>query len=393
MRVLAVSTWCPVPPDNGSRLRAFHLLGALTQRHDVTLVTFTDGNLPGATLDGLRALASHVETVAASPFVQGPLTVRGLLSSTPRSLIQAHHSGMQERVDRLATQCDVALGLQLSAAVYLRGLTIPKVFEEAEAGTLRDQPADARGLERVRRSLMWRKSARFMRRLIGQFERTTVVSARERSLLVDLGVDPARVVVIPNGVDDRDLVRSRPPRTRRIIYPGALTYAANLDAVRAFLETTWPRLRSIPALEFVVTGSLDGVDLSTLPPHDDVRFTGRVNDVKALIAESAAVVVPLRTGGGTRLKILEAMALGTPVISTAKGAEGLDVTDGEHLLLAHAPDDWVRQLTALLDTPALDERLSRAGRAFVARHHRWTVNGEALNQTLEEARAERGRTS
>lgn len=89
MRVLAVSTWCPVPPDNGSRLRAYHLLRALSQRHDVTLVTFADGELSRATRDGLRSLVTRVEVVTGSPFVQGTLTARGLLSTMPRSLVQA----------------------------------------------------------------------------------------------------------------------------------------------------------------------------------------------------------------------------------------------------------------------------------------------------------------
>lgn len=387
MRLLVVSTWCPVPPDNGSRLRAYHLLRTLAQRHDVTLVTFADGELPRATRDALRALVSRVEVIAASPFTRGTLNTRGLFSATPRSITQSHHEGMQQVVNRLAPHCDVALALQVPAACYLRHLAVPKVFEEAEVGVLHDAARHASGLARTRRWLTWRKTARFMRGLTGQFESTTVVSVRERQLLVDIGVDPSRLVVVPNGVDERDLLQPRRPRVARLIYPGALTYAANFDAVREFLQTTWPLLKQRTGLEFVVTGSLDGVDLKSLPQHDGVRFTGRVDDVKTLIAESTAVVVPLRVGGGTRLKILEAMAIGTPVISTSKGAEGLDVVPGEHLLIADTPASWTQHAFALLDNPAMLQRLSDAGRAVVARHYRWTDSAATLDTILEAARA------
>jgi len=387
MKLLVVSTWCPVPPDNGARLRAYHLLRVLAQRHDVTLVTFADGELPRSTRDGLRALASRVEVVTGSPFAQGPLSMRGLFSTTPRSLTQAHHPGMQQAVQRLAPHCDVALGLEITAAIYLQHLTVPKVFEEAEVGMLRDQVSRATGLARPRRWLMWRKTAHFMRGFTCQFERTTVVSGHERSLLIDIGADPSRLVVVPNGVDERDLLLPARPRLARIIYPGSLTYSANFDAVREFLQTTWPLLKTRPGLEFMVTGSLDGVDLGSLPPHDGVRFTGRVDDVKALIAESTAVVVPLRVGGGTRLKILEAMAIGTPVVSTSKGAEGLELVPGAHLLVADTPESWTQHVLSLLDDPALLHRLSETGRTVVARHYRWAQSAAALEDALEDARS------
>ncbi len=387
MRVLAVSTWCPVPPDNGSRLRAYHLLRALSQRHDVTLVTFADGELSRATRDGLRSLVTRVEVVTGSPFVQGTLTARGLLSTMPRSLVQAYHPGMEQAVHRLAPHCDVALGLQITAAIYLRRLHVPKVFEEAEVGVLHDQTRQSSGLASLRRWLMWRKTARFMRTLTQEFERTTVVSGHERSLLIDIGADPARLAVVPNGVDERDLLHPSRPRLARIIYPGSLTYSANFDAVREFLQTTWPMLRQRTGLEFMVTGALDGVDLASLPSREGVTFTGRVDDVKTLIAESTAVVVPLRVGGGTRLKILEAMAIGTPVISTSKGAEGLELVPGEHLLVADTPSSWQQHVSALLDDHSLVQRLSSAGREVVTRHYRWTASAATLESILEDARS------
>jgi polysaccharide biosynthesis protein PslH len=107
--------------------------------------------------------------------------------------------------------------------------------------------------------------------------------------------------------------------------------------------------------------------------------------VKALIAESTAVVVPLRVGGGTRLKVLEAMAIGTPVVSTSKGAEGLELVPGDHLLIANTPESWTQHVFSLLDDPALGHRLSEAGRTVVARHYRWTQSAAMLESILQDA--------
>jgi glycosyltransferase involved in cell wall biosynthesis len=395
LKVLVVSTWCPFPADNGSRIRAYHLLSELSSRHEITLLTFTEGLPPAEVRAGLRTTVARVELVDGTAFVRGPLSLRGTFSATPRSLVQAEHPEMRRLVCDLAPMHDVAVGFQVNAAMYLQDCRRPSVFEEAEAGVMLARRLEATGLQRLRREMTWQKNARFMRRLIGQFQRTTVVSRVERDTIAGFGVEAARIAVVPNAADERDLARPRPRRLERLIYPGALSYAANLDAVKAFLETTWPAiLRARPDLEFVVTGSHEGVDVARLPNIGRVRFTGRVDDVKSLIAESAAVVVPLRIGGGTRVKILEALALGTPVVSTSKGAEGLDVTPEHDLLIADEADAFSRQVLRVLDEPDLASRLSHNGRALVQRTYTWKRAAEVLDDTLRQAsEAARGLSS
>jgi glycosyltransferase involved in cell wall biosynthesis len=219
----------------------------------------------------------------------------------------------------------------------------------------------------------------------------TVASESERAYLQQFAPPAARMVVVPNGVDTlANRPGSETPAPSTLIYPGAVTYDANYDAVRYFIHDVMPRVRQqIPDVQFTVTGSAGGVDVRDLAAQPGVTFAGYLPEVAPAIRASWAVVVPLRQGGGTRLKILEAMALGTPVIATRKGAEGLAVQHGENILLADEPDELAQAVVTLLNDPALRARLSLAGRALVERNYDWTIMAGRLDDLLEEVAGKR----
>jgi len=169
-----------------------------------------------------------------------------------------------------------------------------------------------------------------------------------------------------------------------------MTYSANYDAMQFFLRDVYPQVRAaVPGASLTITGSTAGVDQAGLALDDTVHLTGYVDDIRPVIAGSAACVVPLRQGGGTRLKILEAMALGVPVVSTRKGAEGLDVVDGEHLLLADTPRDLAAATVRLLQDGALRACLASQARALVERRYDWRAIGAAFTALVEETVARR----
>jgi len=388
MRVLLVSSWFPYPPANGSKLRAYHLLRELAGRHSLTLLSFAEEHEASAEDVGhLRDLCERVTVVRGHPFKHGRLRTSGLFSRVPRSLVQTYSEEMQDRVGQALAGHDVAVGLQTGGALYLRShVGLARVFEEAEVTWLSSRLEDERRWgRRARLMLTWSKCRRYIRDLTADFERTTVASDVEREALIRIGCDAERLQVVPNGVARADLARPSVPRGRTLVYPGAVTYSANYDAVRSFVAEAWPAIRAArPDVTFVVTGSTRGVDLAGLSAAG-ATFTGHVDDVKDVIARSAGCVVPLRQGGGTRLKILEAMALGTPVVSTSKGAEGLPVTAGQDILIADRPVDFARQVIRLLDEPTLAEGLAAHGRALVERCLTWDTIGAQLETVLHEA--------
>ncbi|MBL8136151.1 MAG: glycosyltransferase [Acidobacteria bacterium] len=389
MNVFALSTWSPYPLVNGSTLRVYHLLRALAARHAVDLVAFSAPGAPtAAEVAHLREFCRAVTILPRSPFEPVASTVNGLLTMTPRSLVATDDPEVRALVASRAATADVAVGFALSAARYLTGVACPAVFEDAEPRQIEGLAAQAGSRsQRLRRRLTWWKHARYLRRLAHQMAAVTVVSEQERESMVRLGADASRLHVVPNGADAADLTHPRPAAApARLVYPGAVTYRPNLEAVAWLLAEVLPHVQAVrPDVELWVTGDTGRVDLEQWAGRTGVRFTGRLPDVRDAVGAAAVAVVPLRTGGGTRLKILEALALGTPVVSTRKGAEGLAVSDGEHVLLGDDPAAFAAAVLRVLAEPGLAARLSAAGRALVARHYTWDAIGRQFLDVLEAA--------
>jgi glycosyltransferase involved in cell wall biosynthesis len=161
------------------------------------------------------------------------------------------------------------------------------------------------------------------------------------------------------------------PQPDTLIFTGSLSYFANLEGVRWFLSEVYPIVQAqVPAVQLVITGKNDGV---SLPTAENVTLTGFVEDVRPLIASARISLAPLQVGGGTRLKILEAMALGTPVVATEKGAEGLQAVNGEHLLVADSAENFADAVVRLLQDRKLCRKLTDNSCRLVRQQYDWAV--------------------
>ena len=283
---------------------------------------------------------------------------------------------------------------EMMAAYALQGpSSAARILEEHNSLTrwmqerYNDQTSAA---QRLRCWASWQKTRLYEARLFRQFDLVTMVSAQDQAVCrADLPGYRGRVEVVPNGVD---CAHNRPglaqARPATLVYNGSLTYSANYDAMRWFLAEVYPRIRAeVPDVSLTITGSTQGVDLAGLALDGTVRLPGFVEDVRIAVAEARVAVAPIRQGGGTRLKILEAMALGTPVAATSKGAEGLDVRDGEHLLLADDPERFAGQTIQLLGDADLRRRLAANARHLVETRYDWQQIGQKFVALVEETAA------
>lgn len=391
MRILVVSSWFPEPPTNGSKLRAFHLLTQLSSRgHRVTLLSFAESG-EAAQASALGGLCDDIEIVPGNPHkASRSLPALALFNRMPRSYATTYSRPMAGRIAARWRDHDALLALQVGAALYIdKRIGIPSVFDEAEVGVILERYRSERHpLRQTRHGLTWWKYAGFIRTLSRLATRTTTVSDVERQYLIDAGCDGARIDVVPNGVDSRllDVIPPDVPADAPLIYPGAITYGANLDAVTYFTTDIVPRLTAQhPRMRLQVTGDTGSVDTGPLVAAGAVEFTGRVTSVTPLVQSARMCVVPLRVGGGTRLKILEALALGTPVVSTSKGIEGLDLKPEDDVLIGDDPEAFARQVIRLRNDNDLRARLSARGRQTVAQRYVWKLVGDALEQTLQRA--------
>jgi glycosyltransferase involved in cell wall biosynthesis len=223
---------------------------------------------------------------------------------------------------------------------------------------------------------------RWEERALQAFDGAVAVSSEDQAWLrARFGGRP--VALAPNGVDTAAFAPERGPASRRraIVFTGVMDYPPNEDAVVWFAERVWPELRrASPDLEFQVVGTRPTARVSALASQAGIRVTGEVPDVRPYVAGALAFVVPLRSGGGTRLKILQAMAMGCPVISTRLGAEGLDVEDGQHLLFAEGPGDFVARLDAIASSAERAEQLARNARQRVVERYDWSRCLEPLDE-------------
>jgi len=183
-----------------------------------------------------------------------------------------------------------------------------------------------------------------------------------------------RVHVITNGVDPNLLDFKPPQKERRVItFTGSLSYKPNYDAAMRLCRGILPSIaREIPDVRLRITGKVDGMDIGDLRNNPGIEFTGYVDDIRPLVASASALVVPLKFGGGTRLKILEAMALGTPVISTPMGAEGLYAEDGRNILLGDTDEELARKTVLALSDPELSASIAGNARELIKARYLWT---------------------
>lgn len=388
MRVLFLSGWFPYPPDNGSKIRVFNLIKQLSRKHEVTLLTFAQGSV---SKDRLTEMEFYCQSVHVVPYVEfEPKRLRAILgffSPRPRSVVDIYSPEMHAMVREVdkGNSFDIVIASQLRSAPYALLLKRPRIFEEVELTVIREQFTRQRDfIRKVRYGLTWHKLSHFMAKLLYKFDGCTVVSEREWDNVLKIAPTYCSVAVVPNGVDlDFYTGDFGAPEPNTLIHTGVLTYDANFDAVDFFLSDIFPLLEARQAgVTLRITGKTNGVAVGRLPQCEGVIFTGYLDDIRSAVAQSWACVVPLQVGGGTRLKILEAMALGTPVVSTSKGAEGLEVTHEENILIADAPADFAQAVIHLLGDENLRAKLSANGRRLVEERYSWEMCARPLEQLL-----------
>jgi glycosyltransferase involved in cell wall biosynthesis len=229
--------------------------------------------------------------------------------------------------------------------------------------------------------MQYRSFRHYERLMARKFSACACVSEEDKNLLADLcpGIS---IEVIPNGVD----VESYQPDHRlteeaTIVYTGSMDWLPNEDAVLYFHERMLPLLEAqIPNVKFYIVGQNPTQRVKQLSQRNNVIVTGMVDDVKPYIAKASVYVVPLRIGGGTRLKILEALAMEKAVVSTTIGCEGLQLTPGKDILIADEPEKFARLVLRLAQDEKFRQRLGQSGRKQVEKKYDWRSIGKQLNE-------------
>lgn len=397
MKILVVSAWCPYPADNGSRLRAYNLIRELSaQGHTLTLIALgqDDSDLPGAQGPLEQLCAGGVRLFPSRFFQSGTWRAKlGFFSPKPRMLLDTFQP---EAAREIRHQCwsskyDVVLALEFGIAHYIPAdAAVPCVLDQVEVSSFVREARESASLKkRLRLGLMVAKFRAHVASLAPHFACWTAVSMPERDAIIRLiGPRAAPLIdVLPNGVD---LDYNAPSLENKydanaVIYNGALSFYANRQAVDHFVNDILPLIQhKRPDAHLYVTGRTDTLASDDpLRRHPSVSLTGYVQDIRPCVQGACACVVPLRQGGGTRLKILEAMALGVPVVATPCAAEGIDGVSGEHMVIADAPQEFADAVLRLMDDADERARIALGGRRLVEERYGWRALGAQLAQILQ----------
>lgn len=383
MRLLLLTPQFPYPPHKGTTLRNYNLIAHLAERHEIDLLALGNEAAPGASpLDRL------CRRWAVLPAPRRPNWRRALdtfLSPWPDMGLRLWSTAFAQRLADWqrdgAYEVIQVEGLELARYVQRTPHSLIVLDDHNAEYVLQKRLAEAEIAARgwtagaLYSSVQWRKLRRFERRACQQADRVVCVSAADALALQRL--DPAlRPFVIPNGVDtdfyqrDRVAPLTLPPHS--LVFTGTMDFRPNVDAMLWFAQTVLPLIqRDVPDAQLVIVGQRPHARLNALRAQPAITLTGAVEDTRPYIAGAAVYVAPLLTGGGTRLKLLEALSLQAPVVSTTLGAEGFAVTTGRELLLANGAASFAQAVTTLLADRAQANALGAAGRSFAVQQYDW----------------------
>lgn len=381
MKIVLATKSVPYPLTNGSAIRNYQFIRWLSTRHELTLVTFVRNDEEQRGLSTLTDFCREIIRIdeRRTLWRKARDAVRSITTGVPYTIC-AHNS---PRFRAALANATVDAGLLQLQELYLHAslppTDIPVVLDAHNVeATILERMALIETRAVAKRIYRWQARAmdRYERKAVPGFAGVISLSEQERDRFRLLN---SQVALAPNGVERRATLPQLQLRGDTIVFVGTLEYPPNRDALEHFIVEILPRIElQLPEIEFRIIGALPRW-AERYQGRRGVRFLGRVEDLTSEFARAAVMVVPLRAGGGTRLKILDAFTAGVPVVSTTIGAEGLGVVDGQQLMLRDEPESFATAVCELVREP--ERRHALAANAF-----RWsqdTLGWEEIIRSLE----------
>lgn len=391
MRILFLTPEVPHPPDSGGRLKTATLLNHLRAKHDLTVLCFRRRCLDPAQ----ERWVDEFARVRTLPLNRG---------RDPRTLLRSYSSGVplsieRNRVASMASMVEEEMGRGTFEAVFvdhwLMAQYLPQSFEGLRL--LHEHNAEyviwERQAKRSRNPLMKAEAGRvrrYEREIVSKFDRIFAVSEVDREALMDLGIAGGRVGILAN-IPDPALLRESPLRFEDtdpvIAYLGTLSWQPNIDGLQRFLAGVFPLVRErLPDARFLLAGRDAPPKLEALAKRTrGVEFLGDIDDPEALYRQAKVMLEATMTGGGTKLKVLNAMARGLPVVASEQAVEGLEARDGESILVARSDVLMAEAILRLIGDADLWQRLAESGRALVREKYVADVAFRPLDEALSRA--------
>ena len=385
MRVLYLTHSCPYPPNKGDRIRNFHILKHLAKTYEVTLMypSFSTEDMQHAEL--LNKFCCSVKTVQLSRFMGNLKCCVSLLANQPLTNAYFYARSLQDLVNQ--EPCDAIVVDCSSMAQYVRGFKKPRIIDFVDVDS--DKWRHYADLTSFPKSFVYQREYRQLQRLeaklVEEFDASIVISEEEKAHLPESD----RLFVVRNGIDLEYFSPRGSPNPNTVIFTGAMNYFPNIEGVLFFHGEVLPRIQQeIPSVKLIIGGMNPDPSIQQLE-SEHVMVTGFVPDMRDYLEQATVCVVPLRIAKGIQNKVLEAMAMGIPVVSTSVANSGINAVDNRDLILADDPQSFADAVVKLLRNENVRRTIASNARGFVEKEFSWDRNLQQLDQAITMAMGRR----
>ena len=384
LKVLFFSQRFPFPMDTGGKIRTGKILEQLKNVFDITLVSNVESPKDDKYLDQVKTLCTQFHPVPWKEAKKYSFKfylkiLRSLFSHYPFTVLNDYSTDVEAALRHLTSEnhFDLLVCDFLQPSLNFRRLNgAPTLLFEHNIESViprRHFETSPNPIAKIFWWLQWRRMERYEREMCQRFTGTVTVSETDKSLLEEK-FGARNVLSIPTGVDtDYFSPSEQTELNNSLVFTGSMDWLPNEDAILFFARDILPRIRKqIPVVKLTVVGrNPSGGLLNKVKKYPEIEVTGWVNDVRPFIARHSLYVIPLRIGGGTRIKVYEAMAMGKAVVSTHMGVEGLPVRNGENVLLSDGPEEFADAVVGILKNAEARKRMEINARSFVETNFSW----------------------
>ena len=399
MRILYICHRFPFPPRRGGTIRPFNMIKHLGRQHEVVVCSLTRSDQQTRDAKGLADFCSEFHVGQVDNRVQALRMVATLPTHLSASRTFFHSGRLEQQIRHLLAtrRFDLIFVHCSSVAHYVEHVRgIPKILDFGDMDSQKWFEYSSHKPFPLSLGYRW-EALRVLadeKRLARKFDMCTAITRAEQQTLLDYGLE-VPTDWFPNGVDDSffaPVEGARDPDT--IVFVGRMDYFPNQQCMVDFCADTLPLLKlRRPGVKLKIVGADPSAAVRKLGEIPGVTVTGSVPDVRPYVARAALAIAPLRIARGTQNKILEAMAMGVPVVASSVAAAGVDAVPGEHLFTADSPQGLCDSIVRLLDSPAERASLAKAGRARVLSNHAWPSSMKRLDAIIERCVERYARTS
>ena len=392
MKILFLSPTVPYPLTDGGRIRVYNLLKHISQQYEVTLVALETQDTDAESISHIQQLGIHVHLVPA-PSTLNSVSLKTLISAffkrQPFTVARYNVPAYRKKIRQLLSSInfDLVHYEMLHTAQFFSETDLPRVLAQQNVDSAIWRRLKSETIRPLYKFAYWTQQLafhRYERVMSPKFDAITCTSEIDAAVFQEHCPEDT-VKVIPNGVDithfQPDYEAEEPAH---LIYIGSMDWYPNEDAVSFFIEEVFPKIqKEVPEVKFSIVGGNPTARIKTLAGKEGITVTGRVDEIKPYFSKATVFVVPLRIGSGTRLKILEALAMGKAVVSSTVGAEGLNLKDGEEIFIADDPKNFAAAVIQLITDSALRRSIGKNGRARVEKDYDWQNIGQKLLTVYE----------